>query len=247
MAITATRIDLILASCVAAAADMSVAPLATDHRLVSATFGKLTAFCKRSLLWRMHPSVLADDEACAAVCILLESNCVLVDYAAWSSWPKLKLEVANKLKKAAINAARARNDALAPAKQELARATTAVFASASPMNLRAATEAGARAHACHVVRLHEDACSFEASAFASVARLQAMQRTRGSYTNPCKARRSRTLPPSRSATRGIFRSYWLRSPLMIYLTTSLLIVLSARFRRGSKGGGRLAFHSPRAT
>jgi len=82
-----------------------------------------------------------------------------------------------------------------------------------------ATEAGARVHACHVVRLQEDACTFEASAFASVARPRARQRT----------------------------SNWLRSPLMIYLTTSLLIVLSSRFRRGSKGGAREPLHSPRAT
>ena len=168
--ITATRIDLILASCAAAAADMSVAPLATDHRLVSATFGEVSAPHKRALLWRMHPSVLADDEACAAVRSLLECNCLLGDYAAWLNWTKLKREVAKILKKFTIKAARARNEALASAKQELARATAAVSTSASPMNLRAATEAEARVQACNVARLQEDARTLKASALASVAR-----------------------------------------------------------------------------
>ena len=169
-AITATRIDLILASCAAAAAaDISVAPLETDHRMVSATFGEFAASRKLSLLWRMHPSVLADDEACAAVRTLLESNC---DYAAWLSWGKLKRDVANILKTAAIKAARARNGALASAKQELARATAAVSTSASPMNLRALwrpARASTLATSCDVVQLQEDACILEACTLASVA------------------------------------------------------------------------------
>ena len=175
LAITTTRIDLILTSCAAAAADMSVAPLSTDHRLVSATFGKPTASCKRFFM-AYAPSVLADEESCAAVRYLLESNCVLVDYAGWSRRPKRKRVVANLLSKSATNAARGCNDAPASAKQELARATAAVFTSASPMNLRAGTESDARVHACHVARLQEVVCTFEASAFASVARPRARQR-----------------------------------------------------------------------
>jgi len=49
-------------------------------------------------------------------------------------------------------AVRARNDALASAKQDLARASAAVFTSASPMNLVAAKEGAA---CVHVVRLQE--------------------------------------------------------------------------------------------
>ena len=85
-AITATRIGLILASCAAAAADLSVAPLETDHRMVSATFGELAAFSKHSLLWRMHPSVLADDEAYAAVRSLRDG--LLDDYVLWLNWDR---------------------------------------------------------------------------------------------------------------------------------------------------------------
>jgi len=69
----------------------------------------------------MYCSVLADDEACVAVRILLECNCLFGDYTAWLNLAKLKREVAIILKVAAIKAARACNEALALAKQELAR------------------------------------------------------------------------------------------------------------------------------
>jgi len=98
----------------------------------------------------MHSSVLADDEACVAVRSFLECHRVLVDYPTWLNWGKLKRGIANIPKETVIKAARARNEALASAKQEPARATAADPSSVSPMNLRAATEAETRAHACHV-------------------------------------------------------------------------------------------------
>ena len=133
---TATRIDLILASCAAAEVDMTVAPVQTDHRLVSATFGVAPPLTKRALLWRMHPSVLDNDAACSLVRTLLEVNGLLHDYSLWSQWRSLKRHIARILRTHATAAARERAATLTAAREDLERATAHVRQDASRANLQ---------------------------------------------------------------------------------------------------------------
>ena len=99
-AVTATRIDLILASCAAAAADMSVAPLETDHRMVSATI--LTASRKRSLLLSYAPVCFGRRRGMRGCTHHARVQLPLFDSAAWLNMLKLKRAVAIILEKAAI-------------------------------------------------------------------------------------------------------------------------------------------------